>query len=461
MNSLRQHPSLRAEQRARHFARLGVKLTPILAAALAFRTDGEPLPDAEFQAKVLGGMEATQTKIKTLEDKHAEILKAMPSDLKATVEEMTKVKKTINDQQANMEAFSRTIAKFDAQLSRHARRDFGDPVARISGDKEMKARFNASIRHAISRGGDHFERAALDIVQKAGLGEDTSPGSNLIDDALSAEIYDLIASYGIWNTVQVVPASTKDNKFPVDTADPVAQFILTEASAIDDDANITGTSVTATAEVCAVLLNVSLQLIEDAEYDLTGWIANKFARAYAKRLDYATFRGDGTADANNGGMTGVFNAGTAATAAAGNVTVEGTDLEDWMNCLLVTEALFERPSKWWMHPFILARAALVRDGNGRPIFQTALEAPSTSIGSILGRPVITGNVLPSTNTASSKVAAYGDPGGQINGIRKGYMFEASDHHKWNTLQRSFRAHGRFATKNRAATAFTVLTLPAS
>jgi hypothetical protein len=35
---------------------------------------------------------------------------------------------------------------------------------------------------------------------------------------------------------------------------------------------------------------------------------------------YAAFVSDGTADATNGGMTGLFNFGTAAVAGAGNTT---------------------------------------------------------------------------------------------------------------------------------------------
>lgn len=425
------------------------------------------IPSAEFQQKVLAGVDALTTKVADHGNRIERVLSdytRLDKETKKGFEELTKLQKTANDQAANFVALQRKLTEVIALVQRQAAGAFGDPIARVVADEEMRARLNAAVRLGVARSDqDIYARHAREILTKAGLGEDASPGSLLIDDRLAGQIYDLIADYGIWNTVEVVPVSTKDNKFPVDTADPVAQFVLTEGNAIDDDANIAGTSYTATAEVVAVLLNVSLQLLEDAEYDLTSWIMKKFARAYAKRLDHATFTADGTADATDGGMTGVFHAGTAATTAAGNTTVQGTDLEDWQRCLVTAaEAVLGRAARWWMHPHILSYAMLVRDENGRPIFQNALEAPNArAIGQILGYPITLGFALPSTNSAGQKVAAFGDPAGQVNGVRRAYSFDASDHHKWNTLQRSFRGWGRFATKNRGATAFSILTTAAA
>lgn len=115
-----------------------------------------------------------------------------------------------------------------------------------------------------------------------------------------------------------------------------------------------------------------------------------------------------------------------------------------------------------MHPHILARTLSVKDSTGRPLFQTAMEAPSFgAIGSILGFPVELCHAAPSTNSAGSKVAAFGDGNGFVVGLRRQITFEASDHHKWNTLQRSFRGYTRAGTKGRRADAFAILTTAAS
>src|SRR5262245_1327260 len=51
-----------------------------------------------------------------------------------------------------------------------------------------------------------------------------------------------------------------------------------------------------------------------------------------------------------------------------------------------------------MHPQQVARTLGVKDLNGRPIFLTAIEAPSFGVvGSILGYPLTMAAVLPTTN----------------------------------------------------------------
>lgn len=421
---------------------------------------GGALSEPEFQAKVLGS-------VKTVSEQQAELTKnfdRLDADTKKAFDELTKVKNHANESAAEFAKLQRALANVSTRLDLERRAAFGCPVQRILADEHKRAALNAMIRLAMSKDGDMHKviRQMPGDIAKRALGEDASPGSTMIDDQLAAEIYDVLASYGKWNTLGVRRLGTKQTKYPVKTVRPIANFVLTEADTISDDTNKAGTSVTLEAEVIAVLLNVSLQLLQDSSFDVAGDVLRDFAEAFAYRMDWAAFAADGTADATDGSNTGIFEFGTAATASAGNVTVQQTQLEDWVSCLTtVSSGVLGRPLKWWIHPQLLARAILVRDGNGRPIFQTAQEAPMGSIGSILGYPVIPVDAAPSTNAASAKVAVLGDPDAMVVGVRQDFTFESSDHHKWNTLQRSFRAYGRAGVKGRAATGFAVLTLPAA
>jgi HK97 family phage major capsid protein len=419
----------------------------------------------EIADKVEKGMAAVQTK-------QQEILGNLDRcgvELKKAMEDITMLKKSANDSQANRDEFTKKLASVEALVRREIRANFGNPLARISNDEEMRMRVNAAVRLAMDHQGDMVKIVRggfpADFVKRA-LGEDASPGSTLIDDALAKEIYDLLVTYGVWNNFGVRRLGTKETKFPLKTARVLANFILTEGGEISDDTTKAGGSVTLTVEVIAALLNVSLQLLQDAEFDVTGDVMDDFAQAYAERLDYATLMGSGAADATNGGMTGVFNFANAATTANGNVTVEGTQLEDWLRVLLTVDpVVLTRPTtRWTMHPQQIVRSLAVRDDNKRPLFLTALEAPAAgAIGSILGYPVTPAYIAPSTNAAASKIAVFGDNQAQVVGVRSDYGFEASDHHKWNTLQRSFRGWGRAGVKTRATGAmkpFAVLTLAA-
>jgi HK97 family phage major capsid protein len=246
--------------------------------------------------------------------------------------------------------------------------------------------------------------------------------------------------------------------FPVKTARVNAQWLTSEAVAIPDDTNEAGSTMTLTVLPNAVLLNVSRQLIEAAEFDVTAVVMEDFQQAWNLRLDTAAFTGNGTGDGNNGGFTGVFNAGIKAVAAPGNTSVSGLDFDDVTRVLTtVAPVVLKRKPCWWMHPQMLVRMMGIKDNNGRPIFLGSLEAPSYgAIGTILGYPVVPVMAAPNTDGAGQLVAAFGDRNGQVVGVRDDFVFESSDHYRWNTLERSFRAYGRAATGCRQANAFAIL-----
>ncbi len=96
------------------------------------------------------------------------------------------------------------------------------------------------------------------------------------------------------------------------------------------------------------------------------------------------------------------------------------------------------------------------------MFLTILEKPApNAIGSVLGYPVTDLYVGPITDTAAHQVAAFGDPQGQVVGIRQDFDFAFSDHAAWAEYERAFRGVGRAATVCRKATAFGILKTAAS
>jgi HK97 family phage major capsid protein len=413
--------------------------------------------------KIEKGIEKMQEELTEVKKNSAEIILAdqtrWPAGLKTAMEDFTKAKDAVNGLDTGFKNFDRKLKELENLLRLEVRSSFGNPIQRISNNEELRQRFNCAIRLAVDSQGD-MQR--LLKAQIKAIGEDTSPGSTMINTALFREIYDTLAQYGAWNTLGVRRMGTKLTRLPVKTARPVAQWILTEGGAIADDTNKAGTEVTLQVEVLAVLLNISLQLLQDSEFDVTADVMDDFAEAFSYQLDYTAFQGNGTADSNNGGYTGLLGFGTAAVAIATHTSVSKLTLDDFVATRNAVDAgVLSRPNRWWMHPYILGKICLIKDANGRPIFQTALEAPTVTLGSILGAPITPVAAMPSADTASSKVAAYGDPNGFVVGIREDFNFEASDHYKWNALQRSFRGYGRAGVVGRKAGAFGILTNAAS
>jgi HK97 family phage major capsid protein len=414
--------------------------------------NGGGLSAAEFQGKVLGTIE----KVRTSQEDMLKNFDNLDKDTKKAFEELTKVKNEFNGLSDHQKQLDLLIKKVQLQMTLEQRLANGGTAMtlgqRTIQNKEQAKQVFASICCAIGK---------PEIAAKA-LGEDSSPGSTLINDQLSTDVYDSLLRYGSWGTLGVRPVGTKNTKVPIKTARPTANFILSEGGTISDDTAKAGTTVTLEAEVIAVMLHVSLQLIEDGEIDVVADVLDDFIEAVNLRLDYAAFRGDGTADATNGGVTGLFAFGTAATATTGRTTIAATKYDDWLKCLTTVDAaVLQRPSRWWIHPTLLAAAVGVADSNGRPIFQTAMEAPAGGIMNLFGFPVTMVGAAPSTNTTSAKVAVFGDPRAFAVGVRKQFTFEASDQYRWNTLERSFRGHLRADAVGVKASALATFTLPAS
>lgn len=391
-------------------------------------------------------------------------------DLKAAMEELTLVKNRLEDSDKCLTALRRANLAVD----REARINYSDPIARACANENIRNYLNALVRHL------RYPTLKLpDHLAKSLTGVDSSLGQATIPTEVMNEIYSLLGEYGIWNTFGVIPVGARTNTLPVATARPSYYWVGagtggTAESAAITEGSFSGSSVSLSIQTLGALIHVTEELIEDSEADVSAYVLRELAQAIAYGLDFACLAADGTADQTDAGYVGIFEAASAnvklaAAAAAGNVTVQTTDLEDWENCLATVNAVvLRRQPKWWMHPQLMAKAMLVRDNQKRPIFQTALEAPNAgSIMRILGFPVVLADAAPSTNAASAKVAVFGDPQGLAVGLRREMRLATTNVLKFAEGMVSYKATMRAGVKLKTAVGsdtlkpFAVLTLPAA
>jgi HK97 family phage major capsid protein len=413
------------------------------------------LTEEKFQAKVIG----TQKKIEQEVGELTSNVDNLQKETKKAFEDLT----TLKNKGGDFEALSKALQRVELQMAREKRLAFGSPVERISNDPEMRASLNAVVRHFASMSND-LGGVAKDII-KRDAGENAGFGATLLVPQLMKEIYDSLARFGIWNTFAVRRMGTKITQMPIKTARASAAWLTNEGQTIVEDAAKAGTTVNLQVYPIASIISISMQLLQDAEFDVTADVMDDFIESLNYVLDYTVLQGNGTVDQYNGGQTGAFNAGTAIVAAAGHTKIAGLSFEDITAVLLgVDPVVLSRPARWWMHPFSLVQMLSIKDLNGRPIFLTAFEAPTVNaLGSILGYPVTSAYAAPAPIgvQANAKVALFGDPGAQVVGMREDFAFEFSDHFKWANYERSFRGVARAGTTTRKASALGVLTLPAS
>lgn len=383
-----------------------------------------------------------------------------PKELKAAFEDITKLMKNANGFDSELKALEQKFARVNNLAQLEARGAFGDPIARFCADEEKRDWVNAVARMIAF---PNLNQKSLPAhLQKALTGVDSGLGQAVIPTQYMGEIYDVLNRFGTYNTLRVDRGlSARTVSYPIMTARPTAVWIgagsgQAEGTAISEG-SFTGSAVSLAIQTAAAYVIASREQLQDATVDMSSFILREMAEAIAALLDAMAFSADGGADQIDAGYHGIFNTGVVHTgaiaeAAAGNVSVATTDLDDWVRCQTTVSArVLTSQTRWWMHPQILAKLALVRDDNGRPIFQNAMEAPSTTVGSILGSPVVPTVAAPSTDSGSAKIAVFGDPQSYVVGIRQDLELAQSEHIKFAENQIAFRALLRAGGKHRIPT----------
>ena len=369
---------------------------------------------------------------------------------------------TMRSRSASQEDLRTVLSLVARELRREEHLAGFDPMQRILSVPWKREFINAAVRHLFAHKCEDIkltdeQRAVL----KAGLGEDSSPGSTLISEAIAQELYDLLYTYGAWKTLGVVELGSKVNKFAVLTARPTALFLNTESGTMDDDANVAGLQTSADAEYIGALLNISLQWLTDASLDISQAFLMHFEESINAAIETAAFSGNGVADSTNGGITGIFQHAdpVVVTAGAGNVLAQDLDHVDVANTVAAASpVVLQRNPRFWTHPVFLPQLMKMKDGGGNPALKIRpLEETGTeTLFDLCGWPLTLSAGCPSTNAAGSKILAFGDGRAMAVGIRSEFQLQASDDHKWNTLQRSYRGVGRATASMRKGSGFASL-----
>lgn len=420
-----------------------------------------------------GGIGEAITAIKDVQKNQETLLKnydQLGKDTKAAMEEFTKLKNA----QAEDRELLRSLQKLNLQLRNEQRSAFGDPVMNIAANPDKRTLLVAMIAKSLGAEvldacGKRVREVAkglrvVDGVAARDLDSGNTPGSVFLDtNEVERDLYSVLSSFGAFRTFDVRMVSSKATEIPLKTA-RAAMVFVDEAAQIGADSAKAGSRVTVTPKKIAGLINVSNELLEDDAIGAVADLLNDFGESGAYRLDWIGISADGGADSTDGGFTGILGGGgTDVTAASGHTTMATIDYNDVIALLANAPAgVLERQCRWWMHPTILVKMMKIKDANDRPIFMSAIEAPSFgSFGSILGYPVTRAAAAPSTDSAGARLAAFGDPFGVGMRIRKGMTFDRSKEFSFDTDETTFRAVMRAGSRVKIATAVQVLKSAAS
>jgi HK97 family phage major capsid protein len=283
---------------------------------------------------------------------------------------------------------------------------------------------------------------------------------------VALSVWDLILINGAFRELGVVSLSTMETKVVQATANPTASWLTPSqiGNTITADTTLTGNNTTPECNSLGILLPVSRELLQDNKVNLAFYLLTRFSEALAGAIDYASLQGDGTADAANGGITGLWADSTVSkvNAASGNTTVASLLRSDFLAAVSAcAPAALQRECKWIISPSLLTPLMALVDTNAKAYL---LQTPSATGGpwKLCGFDVVWAAQAPATQTAGSTIAIFGHLPSYLVAIREELEVMLRDGNTgFQSNEKSFRAMARAFCQTRAASGLVKFALAAS
>lgn len=350
----------------------------------------------------------------------------------STKEEMRTIKEVLD------ETVER-VAHFEDKANNPDKREyFGKyDVNETQDTRKALARWmQDAYRSRFSEDGN-FDLSEFYASRAVGVQTETTPGEggNTVPSPLDTEIHRIRDMAGVARKIfRHVPMTSNTLDLPTVTADPTVAFAGENTEPTNSGA-VFGQEQLVAKKIIA-LDQISSELSEDTAVDLFPVLVELFAEAIARKEDNEIFNGTGTQ------FSGVFSkAGSTITPTASSFA--GIDYDDVVNLMhaIDTNLIFE--GTFCFHPEILKQLRKIKDLDNNPIWQPGMQAGAPN--TILGRPYVLANQMPSTDGSGKDAMWYGVPGRYgIVGDKRTLEVKFSEEHGFNTDSRYLRVVERLA-----------------
>jgi len=264
------------------------------------------------------------------------------------------------------------------------------PMAAKDGP-EKKGRASDAYREDFSRH-LHGKRTIHNVLEE---GENAN-GGYLCPTEFERQIIDGLKELNVMRTLCKVITTGNERKIPVASSHSAANW--TAENAPITESNPTFNQKTIDAYKLTDLVKVSIELLDDSEFDIERYIAGEFAYAFGTAEEEAFCVGTGS-----GQPTGLF------TANGGEVafTTTGTGItsDDIISLIYSLKAPYRKSAKFLMNDETVAALRKLKDGNGVYLWQ-----PSLQIGQpdkLLGYELYTSPYAPKVEAGTLPIA-FGD-----------------------------------------------------
>ena len=300
-----------------------------------------------------------------------------------------------------VDAYDSQIALLDEVEKRENKMNesTGKPITNEPTNDEptdKKGRASDSYKKLFS---DFIRGAATHKEIRDALQEGTdSKGGYLVPEEFERRVIDKLKERDVIRTYANVIRTSSKRNIPVEAS-------AGEATWLDEEDEYQGTDpafgrVVLDAFKVGQMIKVSDELLEDADFDLEGYLAEQLASAIATAEEIAFCTGDGDKK-----PTGIF---TAAGGQVGNTTAATDKItaDEIIDLIYSLKAPYRRNARFLLNDATIKYVRKLKDGNGNYIWQPALTEGQPD--RLLGYPVH--STAAPTIAAGAYVIAFGDLG---------------------------------------------------
>jgi len=307
------------------------------------------------------------------------------------------------------------------------------------GELDPEARFAADLRKLADGDMTKSEMRKLGVnlgsvkeAQVRALTKSANTVKVTFRDQLTQHLVDMSSVLSLCDVWQTATGESIDA--PITTSHGASAGLVAEA------ATFTGTDPTISKRTLGAyaykqLITLSSELVNDASFDILGYVAEALGINAGLALGTDIAVGNGSSK-----PSGVVQ--TASTGKTGSASVAGAfSADDLIDLFYSVGPQYRRSPKcaWLFRDATLAAVRKLKDGAGRYLFDD-LNTPSMlpAEGQILGKPVYTDPNIAAV-ALSAKSVVFGDFSKFVVRLVNGVRFERSDDYAFNSDQVAFRA----------------------
>jgi len=222
-------------------------------------------------------------------------------------------------------------------------------------------------------------------------------GGYLVPEDFERDIVSALEEENVIRSLAKVITTQHERKIPVATGHSTAQW--TAENAAYTESNPTFGQKQIDAFKLTDLCRVSVELLQDAAFDIEDYLMKEFARAFGIAEEEAFCVGTGSNQ-----PTGIFtaNGGTVGVTAAANNAIAADEL---ISLVYALKSPYRRNAKFLMNDATISAIRKLKDGNGVYLWQPSLQAGEPD--KLLGYDLYTSPYVP-TMASSAYTVAFGD-----------------------------------------------------